>query len=160
MASLTQQTWGLSKRRDIVKDREAWRAAVHGVTESRTGLSNGTIDCRYLVIKLYFWLAGLHLCFLFWITPGGIHLPNSKQPHQPTQVMKDGQNHVNSIRKWICWPGQALSWPLLQLMAWLQPLRRPWNRITQLNCSSITDTENLWEIANIGILTCYVWSYL
>ena len=26
----------LSKLRDIVKDRKAWRAAVHGVTESRT----------------------------------------------------------------------------------------------------------------------------
>ena len=30
----------LSKLRDIVKDRDAWCAAVHGVTESWTGLSN------------------------------------------------------------------------------------------------------------------------
>ena len=30
----------LSKARDIVKDREAWHAAVHGVTRSRTQLSN------------------------------------------------------------------------------------------------------------------------
>ena len=29
----------LSKVRRIVKDREAWRAAVHGVAKSRTGLS-------------------------------------------------------------------------------------------------------------------------
>ena len=30
----------LSKLREIVKDREAWRAAVHGVTKSRAQLSN------------------------------------------------------------------------------------------------------------------------
>ena len=29
----------LSKLREIVKDREAWSAAVHGVTKSRTRLS-------------------------------------------------------------------------------------------------------------------------
>ena len=29
----------LSKLRETVKDREAWRAAVHGVTKSRTQLS-------------------------------------------------------------------------------------------------------------------------
>ena len=30
----------MSKLQEMVKDREAWRAAVHGVTKSRTGLSN------------------------------------------------------------------------------------------------------------------------
>ena len=32
----------LSKLQEIVKDREAWHAAVHGVTKSRTQLSNWT----------------------------------------------------------------------------------------------------------------------
>ena len=36
----------LSKLREIVKDREAWRAAVHGVTKSQTGLNNWTIMMR------------------------------------------------------------------------------------------------------------------
>ena len=30
----------LSKFQETMKDREAWRAAVHGVSTSRTGLSN------------------------------------------------------------------------------------------------------------------------
>ena len=30
----------LSKLQEILKDREAWHAAVHGVTKSRTGLSD------------------------------------------------------------------------------------------------------------------------
>ena len=30
----------LSKLREMVKDRKAWRAAIHGVTKSRTQLNN------------------------------------------------------------------------------------------------------------------------
>ena len=32
----------LSKLQEIVKDREAWQAAVHGVTKSQTQLSDST----------------------------------------------------------------------------------------------------------------------
>ena len=33
---------GLGKLQNLVMDREAWRTAVHGVTKSRTQLSNQT----------------------------------------------------------------------------------------------------------------------
>ena len=32
----------LSKLQEIVKDREGWRAAAHGIAKSQTQLSNGT----------------------------------------------------------------------------------------------------------------------
>ena len=41
----------LSKFQDIVKDREAWHAAVHGVTKSWTRLSDWTELCDFLLNK-------------------------------------------------------------------------------------------------------------
>ena len=40
MASPTRRTWGLGGLRELVMDREAQRAAVHGVPKSQTQLSN------------------------------------------------------------------------------------------------------------------------
>ena len=38
----------LGKLREMVKDREAWHAAVHGVAKGQTGLSNFHFHFRYI----------------------------------------------------------------------------------------------------------------
>ena len=45
----------LSKLREMVKDREAWCAAIHGVSKSRTWLSNWTTK-RSLIRGFSIWL--------------------------------------------------------------------------------------------------------
>ena len=40
---------GLGKLRELVRDREAWRAAVHGITKSRTRLGN----CTELILQYF-----------------------------------------------------------------------------------------------------------
>ena len=64
----------LSKLREIVKDRRAWYAAVHGVTKSQTWLSNWTTRFyqgnSYMQIEIRLWAKQTYalwtaLCFVF-----------------------------------------------------------------------------------------------
>ena len=43
---IVNSSLSLSELQEIVKDREAWLAAVHGVAKSRTRLSNKDADTR------------------------------------------------------------------------------------------------------------------
>ena len=44
----------LSELRELVMDREAWRAEIHGVAKSRTRLSNGTEATGLITLKKIF----------------------------------------------------------------------------------------------------------
>ena len=56
----------LSELRELVMDREAWRAAIHGIAKSQTRLSTCTelIHLCGLHIDLYFQYLAIYLFFL------------------------------------------------------------------------------------------------
>ena len=58
MASLTSWMLSLSELREMMMDREAGRAAIHGVTKSRTRLSDWT-ELNWTLVYIFFYL---HVC--------------------------------------------------------------------------------------------------
>ena len=59
----------LSKLRETVKDREAWRAAVHGVTKNQTQLSNFTFTFHFPALEKEM---ATHSSVLAWRIPGTV----------------------------------------------------------------------------------------
>ena len=57
----------LSKPQEMVKDREAWCAGVHGVAKSRTRLSNFTFTSHFYALEKEM---ATHSSILAWRIPG------------------------------------------------------------------------------------------
>ena len=57
----------LSKPREMVKDKEAWRAAVHGISKSQTQLSDFTFTFHFHALKKEM---ATHSSVLAWRIPG------------------------------------------------------------------------------------------
>ena len=67
----------LSEFREMVMDREAWHAVIHGVAKSRTRLSNWTELMRSFYILDMTSLLGMWFAIIFFYYVGSLHFPES-----------------------------------------------------------------------------------
>ena len=93
-SSKTQQTWNGANSRRLLKDREGWPAAVHGVAKNQTQFSNWTtvISCPFLCPHWIPWCS--HPVLWLWILPKWLTTKfiSSPDPFKSTPECQFNQN--------------------------------------------------------------------
>ena len=118
----------LSKLRGLVKDRQAWRAAVHGVAKSWTWLGNWTKNnnvymhiCIWIPTHTYFSVYDMHQCICMCIY---VTVYISVYIHMSAYVI-----HISRVTSPTCFPRDLFFQP--HCAYWILALqpeteRRPW----------------------------------
>ena len=84
----------LSKLREMVKDREAWRTAIHGVEKNQTGLSYQTATRRWKILKVLITRKKMCISVWWWMWTGFIVVITSQsiQTSNPYVVPETNRN--------------------------------------------------------------------
>ena len=92
----------LSKLQEIVKDREAWHSAVHGVPKSWTRLSDLTLVlCSFIVFVSFIWSCTQgNINWVFCTRPPGLQRGIRHCPHLP-EVQMDQENKSMCHEMWL-----------------------------------------------------------